>query len=38
MIKESVFVPFKVTEFFTSKVGKEFNIFVFKMRSIFYKI
>jgi len=30
MSEESVFVPLKVTKFFTSKVGEEFNIFIFK--------
>jgi hypothetical protein len=30
MSKENFFAPLEVIEFFTSKVGKEFNIFVFK--------
>jgi hypothetical protein len=30
MSKENVFVPLKLTEFFASKVGKKFNIFIFE--------
>jgi transcription antitermination factor NusA-like protein len=38
MSKENVFAPLEVIEFLTSKVGKEFNTFVFEMERISYKM